>query len=161
VELEGERLAFLELEVVHVWLRGDLQVLFLDYFLICIPDEGFERFLPDRVGEFFSHHRCGRLAWPEARQSHRRRVTACRLFFGVANRLQRHGHLDVAVDAGSFLLGDLDIHASNIAGGLRRFAVGGRTIDRYLFGHVRSLFPPRRACQCSRAVWLAARSAGV
>ena len=67
VQLEGERLALLELHVVHVRLRGDLQLLALHHFLERLLHQRLEDLLADGVLEPLAHHRRRRLAGPEAR----------------------------------------------------------------------------------------------
>jgi hypothetical protein len=65
MKLEREGFPLFELEVVHVRLRGDFQILLFYYFLIGVANYGFERYLPDGIGELFPDHCGGRFTRPE------------------------------------------------------------------------------------------------
>ena len=110
MQLEAERLALLELEVVHVRLRRDLELLAVHHFLERLLNERLEHLLPDRVLEALLDHRRRRLARTESRQPNARRVAARRLVLGVAHGLDRHADLDQALEAVGLLRRDFDVH---------------------------------------------------
>jgi hypothetical protein len=120
MQLESERLAFLEPEVVHVRLRGDLDALFLDELLIRFPYQRFNGFLSDGFAEFLAYHRRRRFPRPEPWQPHRRRVPVRGFLFGIPDRFDRDGNPDVALNTFDRTRAELDLHASNITRALKR-----------------------------------------
>ena len=68
MQLEGEWLAFIELEIVDVGLRRDLQMLAIDDFLKRFLNQRFDDLLADRVLEALLHELRRRLAGTETRE---------------------------------------------------------------------------------------------
>ena len=110
VKLEAERLALLELEIVDVRLRRDLELLAVHDFLERLLDERLDHLLSNRVLEALLHHRRRRLARTESRQANARRIAARRLVLGVAHGLDGYTDLDQSLEAVGLLRRDLDVH---------------------------------------------------
>ena len=110
MELEAERLALFELEVVHVRLRRDLELLAVHHFLERFLHQRLDDLLPNRVLEALLDHGRRRLARAEPGQAHARRVPPRGLVLGVAHGLDGHANLDQALEAVSLLRRDLDVH---------------------------------------------------
>ena len=80
MQLEGERLAVVELHVVGVRLCHELELLALDHRVIRLFQQVVERFLADLVGEFLPNHRGRRFALSETGQAGGGRVPARHAF---------------------------------------------------------------------------------
>src|SRR6266566_6235880 len=114
MQLEGKRLALLELEIVDVGLCGNLDALLLHELLIGFTDERFQCFLPDRIAELLANHGRRRLAGPEPWQSYRRRVPSGGFIFRILHSLRGHRNLNVPLDSLGCARRELDFHVRNI-----------------------------------------------
>src|SRR5437867_12406417 len=116
VELEGQWLAVVELQLVDMRLRRDLEVLAVHNFLEGLLNQRLDHLLADGILEPLLDQLRRRFAGPKAGKSHSRRVASCRLLLCLAHRLDRHLHFEQALGSVAFLRGDLDIHARKLTG---------------------------------------------
>ena len=112
MQLEREWLAFVELQIVNVRLRRDLQLLAIDDFLKCFLHERFDDLLANRILEALLDQLRRRLAGAKAGEPHARRITSRRFFLCLTNCLDRHLYLEEPLDAFALLRRDLNVHVS-------------------------------------------------
>src|SRR5690348_17060190 len=98
MQLERERLTLVELQIVNVRLRSDLQLLTIDNFLKCFLHQRFDYLLPDRVLEALLDELRRCFARAEAREPNARRITARGLLLGLTNGFDRHLHFEEPLD---------------------------------------------------------------
>lgn len=110
VELEAQRLALFELEVMDVGLGRDLELLAVHHFLERFLNERFDDLLTNRVLEALLDHRRRRLARAKPRKTHARRISFRGLVLGVAHGFDGDADLNQSIEAVGFLRRDFDVH---------------------------------------------------
>src|SRR5689334_12897351 len=115
MELETERFSVLELEVMNMRLRRDLQLFAIHDLLEGLLDQRLDDLLPDGVLEALLDHRRRRLTRPKPRKTDARGVAPRRVVFGVANRFHRNRDLDQAFEAVGLFGGDLNVHRTKLS----------------------------------------------
>src|SRR5947207_910551 len=98
MQLERERLALVELEIMNVRLRRNLQVLTVDDLLKRLLNERLDHLLAYRVLETLLHELRWRLSWAEAGKPDAGRITARRLLLRLTNGFDRHLNLEKPLD---------------------------------------------------------------
>jgi hypothetical protein len=101
----------LELEVVDVRLRDQVERLALHELLVGVLHQRLDGLLADLGGEPLAHHARGRLARAEPGQARLRGVAARGALFGGGDGVRRDRHVEVPLHAGGVLRGDRDVHA--------------------------------------------------
>jgi hypothetical protein len=118
MQFEGQGLPDVELHVVQMRLRGDLELFPLDHFLIRLLEQRFERLLPNRVLEALADQSGRRLSGAEAGQPDGCGIPLGRLFLGLLYRFRGHRDFEQTLDAFALLGLDLDLHRGSKANGL-------------------------------------------
>src|SRR5262245_43039135 len=110
MQLKSERLALVELQIMNVRLRRNLQMLAIDDFLKRFLYERFDDLLPNRILESLFHELRRGLPGAKPRKPDAARVTPGRLLLGLAHRLDRHLNLEKPLDSVALFRRDLNIH---------------------------------------------------
>ncbi len=114
MELEGERRALLELEIVDVRLRRYLDVVLFDDLLVGLAHDRFDRLVADRFSELLAHNGRRGLAGPEAGQPCLGGIAFGGALFSRGHFRGWNCHFNGALDAGGGLGVELYLHRWNI-----------------------------------------------
>jgi hypothetical protein len=124
VQIECQRLALVELEIVDVRLRRNLEILALEDRLVRFLHEVLDGLLPDGIGEALEHHLRGSLSGAEPGKADLGCITTGRTLGGCAHLVGVDRNLEQALRAVGLFGGNLDVHAwqeFNIGSGGSKF----------------------------------------
>ena len=114
MQLEGEGLPLFELEIVHVGLADQLDLLPVDRLLVRLLHQRLDGLLSDDLGEATAHDGGRRLTRPKPRQPYLGGVALGFPLFGIPHLVRWDGDGQQALDPGGLFGRDLYGHAGNV-----------------------------------------------